>query len=47
MSLKRLYADKQRDPAADTRALEAEIDWRVYALYGLTAEEIAIVEGGA
>ena len=36
---------EQRDPAADTRALDAEIDRRVSALYGLTPEEIAIVEG--
>ena len=28
-------------------ALEAEIDQRVYALYGLTAEEIKLVEGDA
>ena len=28
-----------------TRALEVEIDRRVYALYGLTPEEIALVEG--
>ena len=41
----RILAAKQRDPAADTRALESEIDRRVYALYGLTPEEIAIVEG--
>ena len=40
-----ILAAKQRDPAADTRALETEIDRRVSALYGLTAEEIAIVEG--
>ena len=25
---------------------EAEIDWLVYGLYGLTAEEIVAVEGG-
>jgi len=31
-------------PSADVSALEAEIDQRVYQLYGLTAEEIAIVE---
>jgi adenine-specific DNA-methyltransferase len=30
---------------ADTTALESEIDRLVYALYGLTEEEIAIVEG--
>ena len=40
-----ILAAKQRDPAADTRALEAEIDRLVSALYGLTPEEIAIVEG--
>ena len=33
--------------AADTSALEREIDQHVYALYGLTPEEIAIVEGTA
>jgi adenine-specific DNA-methyltransferase len=36
---------KAADSTADTRALEAEIDRLVYALYGLTEEEIAIVEG--
>ncbi len=41
----RILAAKQADPAADTRALEAEIDGLVYALYGLTEEEIGIVEG--
>jgi hypothetical protein len=30
--------------AVDTAALEAQIDALVYALYGLTAEEIAVVE---
>ena len=34
-------------PAADTSALEREIDQQVYALHGLTPEEIAIVEGTA
>ena len=32
-------------PAADTSVLEREIDQQVYALYGLTPEEIQIVEG--
>jgi len=36
---------KQRDPAADTTALEREIDRLVYELYDLTPEEIAVVEG--
>ncbi|RCW31306.1 Eco57I restriction-modification methylase domain-containing protein [Marinilabilia salmonicolor] len=35
---------KKQDPAADTTALEAEIDRLVYELYGLTEEEIRIVE---
>lgn len=36
---------KQKDPNADTSALEKQIDDIVYQLYGLTSEEIAIVEG--
>ncbi len=35
---------KQRNPSADTSALESEIDRLVYQLYGLTDEEIAIIE---
>ena len=35
---------KKTNPQADTTALEAEIDQLVYELYGLTEEEIAIVE---
>ena len=41
----RILDAKQRDAEADTSALEREIDELVYALYGLTPEEIAIVEG--
>lgn len=41
----RIVAAKKANPAADTSALEREIDQQVYALYGLTPEEIAIVEG--
>ena len=37
---------KQQDPAADTSSLEAEIDRMVYELYGLTEEEVRVVEGG-
>jgi adenine-specific DNA-methyltransferase len=37
---------KKDNPAADTSALEREIDLMVYALYGLTEEEIEIVEKG-
>ena len=36
---------KHTSPNADTSALENEIDNLVYALYDLTSEEIAIVEG--
>jgi len=43
--VERILAAKQRDPGADTSELEAEIDRLVYVLYGLTQEEIAIVEG--
>jgi hypothetical protein len=35
---------KQTNPNADTSALEKEIDQLVYQLYGLTEEEIRIVE---
>ncbi len=38
---------KKSSPTADTSALEREIDSRVYRLYGLTKEEIKIVEEGA
>ena len=36
---------KKSNPQADTSELEAEIDRLVYELYGLTPEEIEIVEG--
>ncbi len=40
----RILKAKRADAAADTAALEREIDKRVNGLYGLTAEEIKIVE---
>ena len=40
----RILAAKAADPAADTSALEGEIDRIVYELYGLTEEEIAVIE---
>jgi hypothetical protein len=40
-----IYSIKQSNPTTDTSALEAEIDRMVYELYGLTDEEIEIVEG--
>lgn len=36
---------KKQNPIANTTALEAEIDQLVYGLYGLTEEEIKVVEG--
>jgi hypothetical protein len=38
-------AAKAADPSADVSAWEREIDEIVYRLYGLTEEEIKIVEG--
>lgn len=42
--VERILATKKRDATADTSALEREIDEHVYRLYGLTPEEIRIVE---
>ena len=35
---------KKKNPDADTSAMEQEIDRQVYVLYGLTPDEIKIVE---
>ena len=43
----RILAAKRRNPEVDTAALEQEIDDLVYDLYGLTPQEIAVVEGEA
>ena len=40
-----ILAAKKKDPNADTSALERQIDKMVYELYGLTPEEIEIMEG--
>ena len=40
-----ILAAKKANPLADTTAEEREIDRLVYDLYGLTEDEIAIVEG--
>jgi adenine-specific DNA-methyltransferase len=40
-----ILAIKRSEPSADTSASETEIDRIVYELYGLTEEEINIVEG--
>ena len=37
---------KRSNPIADTSALERAIDRMVYELYGLTEEEIALIEKG-
>jgi len=42
----RILSVKRENPQADTSAWEREIDQLVYELYGLTPEEIKIVEGG-
>ena len=41
----RILSAKQTDSKSDTTVLESEVDALVYGLYGLTEEEIAIVEG--
>ena len=43
--VERILSAKQRDAGADVSALERELDELVYALYGLTPEEIKLVEG--
>ena len=45
--VERILSAKQRDAGADVSALERELDQLVYALYGLTPEEIKLVEGSA
>ncbi|MDO8446059.1 MAG: TaqI-like C-terminal specificity domain-containing protein [Deltaproteobacteria bacterium] len=42
---RQILAAKQKNTQADTSALEKQIDEMVYALYDLTPEEIAVVEG--
>ena len=42
--VERILKAKAADPAADTSADEAEIDRLVYALYGLTEDEVTAVE---
>ena len=42
----KILAAKKANPQADTSDMEKQIDQLVYALYGLTEEEIRIVEQG-
>jgi adenine-specific DNA-methyltransferase len=44
--VERILAAKRADPAADVAGWEREIDERVYKLYGLTADEVKLVEEG-
>ncbi len=46
-SVTHILGAKAADPSADTTVLEKEINRIVYELYGLTEEEIAIVEGAS
>ena len=41
----RILSAKRRNPSADTSVLEHQIDALVYKLYGLSKNEIAVVEG--
>jgi hypothetical protein len=41
-----LLATERTDLGADVSEIQRQIDALVYTLYGLTDEEIAIVEGG-
>ena len=43
--VEQVLSARQKDPSADTTVLERRIDDLVYKLYGLTPEDIAIVEG--
>ncbi len=43
--VEKIILAKKSNPVADTSTLEAEIDRMVYELYGLTEEEIRIMEG--
>ncbi|MBE7628856.1 DUF7149 domain-containing protein [Tenacibaculum piscium] len=42
---KKIHEQKEKNPESDTSVLEKQIDQMVYKLYGLTADEVAIVEG--
>ena len=45
--VERILSAKQRDPGADASVWERELDDLMHALYGLTPEEIKLVEGAA
>ncbi|GHU13451.1 hypothetical protein FACS1894161_3440 [Spirochaetia bacterium] len=41
----KILAEKTADPQAETTKAKMQIDKMVYELYGLTTEEINVVEG--
>ena len=43
--VEKILNTKRINPAADTSMIESEIDAEVYRLYGLSDDEIKIVEG--
>jgi len=43
--VEKILSAKRLDPSADTTTEEKAIDKEVYRLYGLSKEEIAVVEG--
>ena len=43
-TVKEIFSIKSNNPSADISALESEIDRLIYQLYGLTDEEIKIIE---
>jgi len=45
--VERVLAAKRATPAVDVAALEQEIDAHVYRLYGLTQDEIKLVESAS
>lgn len=45
--VKQIVNIKQNDPLADVSSFEREIDQKVYELYGLGPEEIAVIDKGA
>ena len=45
-SRRRCLAAREYDAKADTSALERQVDDFVYALFGLTPEELKLVEEG-
>jgi hypothetical protein len=44
--IEKILAAKAKDARADTAGLEAELDKMVYAVYGLTEDEVRVIEPG-